>query len=208
MPNDRNPRRNTKFPKGKPTRRGSRKPTPGKTPGGQMPTTTPSNKPLLIWIVVLGLVFLIFQFRGLQDRGKTLTYTEFKHAVTSNQVQTFNLMEGGVSADGALTDGTKYKVNILPQDTDLPKDLEQHGVNIRVTRTATFWSNLLYSILPMLLFIFLLWFLMYRQMRGMGRGVFSFGKSRAKLFKKDGEKTTFKDVAGLQEAKEEVAEVI
>ena len=197
--------KNKRSPLNKP---GGRKSPSQKGPGKLPPGQPPGNKALLIWLIVIGLVFMAAQFRNFYTQGQDLSYSEFKHAVTSNSIKTFNLSEGSVNGEGVLADGTSYKVNILENDTELPQLLEKHGVNITVTRTATFLSNLIYSLLPMVLFVLFLWFIMSRQMRGTGKGLFSFGKSRAKLFKQDGEKTTFDDVAGLKEAKEEVVEVI
>ena len=183
-----------------------------KKPAGQKGEKTPpisNNKPFIIWVIVLGLVLLTFHLRDFQDKGTKLSYSEFKSFVVDKRIQTFNLVEGSVQARGKLNDGTtQYIVNIFPGDTELPKFLDANGVNVSISRAGTFWTNLLYSILPMLIFVFLLWFLMYKQMKGMGKGVLSFGKSKARLFKKDGEKITFDEVAGLEEAKEEVEEII
>ena len=177
----------------------------GRPPGKKIP----GNKPFLIWVVVLGLVIIILHWHGTQDQKlRLLTYSEFKRAVREHQVKTFNLGEGTVAAKGKLMGDTGYKVNILPGDTELPQLLEQYGVNIKVTKTGGFWTNMFFSIFPMLLFVFLLWFLIYRQTKGTGKGIFSFGKSRAKLFKEGDKKITFEDVAGLVEAKEEVEEII
>jgi len=68
--------------------------------------------------------------------------------------------------------------------------------------------NILFSLLPPLFLIGLLWFFFYRQVKGAGRGALSFGKSRAKLLNRDREKVTFKQVAGIDEAKDEVQEII
>jgi cell division protease FtsH len=173
---------------------------------------TASNKPFLIWVVVLGLILMILHWYGLQEKKlKFFSYSEFKQAVKENNVKTFSLTEGTVSAEGELvqdSEYTGYKVNVLAGDTDLPKLLEEHNVNISVAKSGGFWSNMFYSVFPTLLFVFLLWFLIYRQARGAGKGIFSFGKSRARLFKAGEKKITFEDVAGLTEAKEEVEEII
>lgn len=176
------------------------------TPKGKQ---MPGNKPFLIWVIVLGLVIVILHWHGSQDQKLTsLSYSEFKRAVREHQVKTFNLGEGSVVVKGKLMGDTGYTVNILSGDTELPQLLEQYGVDVSVSRTGGFWTNLFFSVFPMMLFVFLLWFLIYRQTKGTGKGIFSFGKSRAKLFKEGDKKITFKDVAGLVEAKEEVEEII
>lgn len=177
--------------------------------GRQRGTQQPSNKPFLIWIIVLGFIVMFLHWRGIQEEGlRTFTYSEFKQAVRNNEVKTFSLVENTVTAEGQLVSESGYKVNILPGDTELPSLLEQHNVNVSVSKAGGFWSNIFYSIFPTLLFVFLLWFLIYRQARGIGKGIFAFGKSRARLFKAGEKKITFEDVAGLVEAKEEVQEVI
>ncbi len=171
-----------------------------------------NNKPFLIWVVVLGLILMILHWYGLQEkRLRSFSYSEFKQAVKNNNIRTFSLTEGTVSAEGELVQDSEYsgyKVNVLAGDTELPKLLEEHNVDIRVAKSGGFWSNMFYSVFPTLLFVFLLWFLIYRQARGVGKGIFSFGKSRARLFKAGEKKVTFEDVAGLTEAKEEVEEII
>lgn len=181
----------------------------GQQSGAPKGIQQPGNKPFLIWVIVLGLVVMILHYYGAREEAlKTFTYSEFKQAVKNNKIKTFSLTENNVTASGELADGAGYKVNILPGDNELPALLEQYNVNISVSKTGGFWSNIFLSIFPTVLFVFLLWFLIYRQARGMGKGLFSFGKSRARLFKAGDKKVTFDDVAGLIEAKEEVQEII
>lgn len=170
----------------------------------------PNNKSFLIWLIVLGLIFMVMHWRGMQEmKIRQFTYSEFKEAVRNNGIKTFKIMEGSVTAGGELGNSEgEYKVNILPNDSELPPLLEQYKVNISVEKNDGFWSNMFYSIFPTVLFVFLLYFLVYRQAKGFGKGIFSFGKSKARLAKAGDKKITFKDVAGLVEAKEEVEEII
>jgi len=191
---------------------GMKKKQSGQRPNAPKGMPQPGAKPFAIWIIVLVLVLMIMHWRDMQvAKVKEFTYSEFKRAVKANEIKTFELTEGTVSAQGELKSDTEfanYKVNILPNDTELPSILEQNNVNVSVSKTGGFWSNMFFSIFPTVLFVFLLWFLIYRQARGMGKGLFSFGKSRARLFKAGEKRVTFQDVAGLTEAKEEVVEII
>jgi cell division protease FtsH len=180
--------------------------------GMQKGANPQNNKPFFIWVVVLGLILMILHWYGMQEKKLRLfSYSEFKQAVKNDYIKTFVLTEGTVTAGGNFVKETEfagYKVNILPGDTELSKLLEEHNVDISIAKSGGFWSNMFYSVFPTILFVFLLWFLIYRQARGVGKGIFSFGKSRARLFKAGEKKVTFEDVAGLTEAKEEVEEII
>ena len=82
------------------------------------------------------------------------------------------------------------------------------GGQLREEPSSTLWTDLLFSLLPFLLIIGLLYFLFVRQLRMAGKGALSFGKSKAKLLTRENEKIVFNDVAGCEEAKEEVAEIV
>lgn len=166
-------------------------------------------KPLIIWTLVgLSLLFL-FQMKSIQQKdSRQMNYTEFKEAVAAQQVRTVNMSEGNVTVEGSLVNGQKFQVNILPNDPELSPLLTTNRVEINVKRTNTLFMNILFSLLPPLFLIGLLWFFFYRQVKGAGRGALSFGKSRAKMLNRDREKVKFDQVAGVDEAKEEVQEII
>ena len=185
---------------------------PKKTKDKEKNTDSNKNmgaKPLIIWTLVgLSLLFL-FQMKNIQHKEvREMNYTEFKEAVASQQVRTAQMSEGNVTVDGRLANGQKYSVNILTNDPELFPLLTSNRVEVIVKRSNTLWMNILFSLLPPIFLIGLLWFFFYRQMRGAGRGALSFGKSRAKLLNRDREKVKFDQVAGVDEAKEEVQEII
>ena len=82
------------------------------------------------------------------------------------------------------------------------------GSRLTEEPSSTIWTDLLFSLLPFLLIIGLLYFLFVRQLRMAGKGALNFGKSKAKLLTRENEKIVFKDVAGCDEAKEEVSEIV
>jgi cell division protease FtsH len=101
----------------------------------------------------------------------------------------------------------QFKVDVMVTD-DLPGWLREHDVKFKFRRESPYFWQIVSSALPILLLLGLLWFMFSRQMKGMGQGALSFGKSRAKMMARDKNKVTFKDVAGVEEAKEEVQEII
>jgi cell division protease FtsH len=99
-------------------------------------------------------------------------------------------------------------VSIQYQKEELQKLLDSKGLVLIPTYTNGQWSSLLVSFLPILLLLVLLYFLVRQQIKTAGRGAMSFGKSRARLLSQDRNKVTFKDVAGVEEAKDEVQELV
>lgn len=112
------------------------------------------------------------------------------------------------SIKGNLTDGTEF-TTVAPDDPTLIGNLRDKGVNIKAEKTPEppWWTTIFSSILPMLLLIGV-WFFIMQQTQGGGNRVMSFGKSRARLNNDDKAKVTFKEVAGADEAKQELEEVV
>ncbi|MFH1395256.1 MAG: ATP-dependent zinc metalloprotease FtsH [Candidatus Omnitrophota bacterium] len=180
----------------------------------------PSNKPSknrkfspdkFSWILIVVGIFLIFQwvFSSFEQTSKDLTYKTFYQMLESNN-ETGDIISAVIIRDrvsGKLSDGKSFVVNIPAEDPGLIKLLRENVPSFDVSPSQTLLSNLFYSLGPMLIFILFLWFFIYRGASGGGK-VMSFGKSRARLATKDKMKITFKDVAGIEEAKEELKEVI
>ena len=102
----------------------------------------------------------------------------------------------------------RVPVSIQYQKEELQALMNKHGLVLAPVYQNDQWSALLFSMLPILLLLFLLYFLVRQQIKTAGRGAMSFGKSRAKMLSQDRNKVTFKDVAGVEEAKEEVSELV
>lgn len=168
-------------------------------------------KNLVLWLVIAAVLFSVFQNFGGRDNKDELTYSQFVQ-----EVQTDRIAE--VRVDGQMiiarrTDNSTYTV-VRPDLTDdkLMDDLLAHKVTVKGTEPhrASLWEQLLVASFPILLFIGVFVFFM-RQMQGGagGRGgPMSFAKSKARLLGEDQVKTTFADVAGVDEAKEEVSELV
>jgi cell division protease FtsH len=164
-------------------------------------------KNLLVWFVVISLTLLIWNiFQGSSGKKKEITFSEFLDSVTLGNVEKVTI--SGNKIDGIFKDESQFKTVAPPQYTDLIKILRDKNVSIVVKDTSP--SPLLSfigSMAPFIL-IFILWLLFIKQLQVGGNKAFTFGKSRAKLVTDSSKKVTFEDVAGVDEAKEELKEII
>ncbi|NQT90632.1 MAG: ATP-dependent zinc metalloprotease FtsH [Candidatus Omnitrophica bacterium] len=151
------------------------------------------------------------QTEGISGMPKPLPYGKFYRMVQDNP-STHNISKAVIMEDrveALSSDGTKYIVNIPMDDKELIRAVRENVIDVSVRPSRTFLSNLIYAVGPTLLFFGLLWFFIFRGGGAAGGSrILSFGKSRAKLISADKMKVTFNDVAGVDEAKEELQEVI
>ena len=136
---------------------------------------------------------------------RELSYGKFYSMLTSGKVEQATRVQNIVS--GTLKNGQKYRVYVDPTDVELGRVLRSSVPQYDVQPKNNFWPNLLFSLGPMLLFILFLWFFVYRNMSSNGNKIFSFGKSQATRGDSQ-KKVTFSDVAGVDEAIEELCEVV
>lgn len=166
-----------------------------------------------IWFLIIFGFLYMFQwvFSSMEETSKGMTYKQLYDMVETND-QTGEILSAVMVRDrveGKLISGQNFSVNIPNEDPRLLGLLLRNVPDFDVKPPQTFLSNLFFSLGPMLLFILFLWFFIYKGSSSMGGGkMMSFGKSRAKLATKDKMKITFDDVAGIEEAKEELKEVI
>ncbi|MGQ0799396.1 MAG: ATP-dependent zinc metalloprotease FtsH [Pseudomarimonas sp.] len=168
-------------------------------------------KNLLLWVVIA--VVLLGVFNSFQPRSagsQRLDYDDFIEQVKADAVARVVIEEDRVTIRGERKDGSKFDT-INPGDRDLVNDLLNHKVAIDQKEPAPPYSitYIIVSMLPYLIFIgIFIFFMRQLQSGGGGRGAMSFGRSRAKLLSEDQIKVTFADVAGCDEAKEEVSELV
>ncbi len=168
-------------------------------------------KNLLLWVVIAVVLMAVFQsFQPRTAGSQRLNYDEFIVQVKRDAVARVVIQDDRVTIRGERKDGTKFET-INPGDRDLVNDLLNHNVAIDQKEPAPPYSlaDIVISLLPYLIFIgIFIFFMRQLQSGGGGRGAMSFGRSRAKLLSEDQIKVTFADVAGCDEAKEEVSELV
>ena len=140
---------------------------------------------------------------------ESLKYSEFMARVTSGGVRNVIIDEGERKVTGETTDGGRF-ITVMPNDGALIDTLIERNIPFEALapKQGSIWRSLLINTLPLILFIGV-WIYLMRQMQGGGgKGAMSFGKSRARLLNQDTNRVTFEDVAGVEESKEEVQEVV
>jgi cell division protease FtsH len=198
-----------------------------KEPGNNGQPERFNPKVLLIFLVIItAIIGLWFAQPGAGANHERLTISELVKAVKDNKIEKGDgvmkpdpsLGEDGYTISGKMQN-PKYHEGV--SDTEVPekvqfsaegrlleKDFDLVRTVLKERRRSTAFQDILISFLPFLLIIGLLYFLFVRQLKSAGKGAMSFGKSKAKMLTRDKDSLTFKDVAGCDEAKEEVSEVV
>ena len=167
----------------------------------------PFYKNLALWLVVTLMMVMLYNMFNQQQLAETnISYSEFLGMVDQEQIDTVTIQ--GQELLVKDTKGASFKV-YAPEDAELITTLRQRGVAITAKPPAEspWYMSVLVSWFPMIILI-AVWVFFMRQMQSGGGKALSFGKSRARLVSDQGEKVTFKDVAGIDEAKEELGEIV
>jgi cell division protease FtsH len=165
------------------------------------------SKNLTLWLVISLIMILLFQiFKKETTQTGKLSYSEFLNMVEQGDVSQVTIQGDKIS--GISHQGQFFRT-FAPKDLELIKILRNKGIEIsaKPEETSPWYMTILVSWFPMLLLI-AVWVFFMRQMQSGGGKALSFGKSRARLVSDDRNKVTFEDVAGIEEAKEELREII
>ena len=168
-------------------------------------------KNLILWLVIAVVLMSVFQsFNGSEGVDRQTSYTQFVKDVRSGAVREVVIDRGTGSISGVKSSGERFQTTMPMYDEDLMNDLLKNDVNTKGVQPEeqSLLASIFISWFPMLLLIGV-WIFFMRQMQGGGgKGAMSFGKSKARLMSEDQVKTTFADVAGCDEAKEDVTELV
>ncbi|MEN2983455.1 MAG: ATP-dependent zinc metalloprotease FtsH [Dictyoglomaceae bacterium] len=163
----------------------------------------------LIFLILI--IVLIYTFinppLNINKGAIEINYSEFLRNIERNEIAKVTISDREI--EGIFKNGTKFSVTIPLQDSKIIDKLIAHDVEIEVKppETTPLWLNVLLGFGPYLFVFFLMWLLL-RQLQGSNNQAFSFGRSRARIFLDNKPKVTFADVAGADEAKEELKEVV
>ncbi|MFN2259798.1 MAG: ATP-dependent zinc metalloprotease FtsH, partial [Parasphingopyxis sp.] len=172
--------------------------------------SNPWVKSLFIWAgILLALIIFVTMFDGGAARAdNTLTYSEFLDRVEQSQVEKVEINQGFIN--GTLADQTTFRTD-LPPGVAIPVDeLRENNVEIqgKPEERAGIWTYILVNLLPFILIFGIAFFIIRQMQKNAGSGAMGFGKSKAKLLTEKQGKVTFEDVAGIDEAREELQEIV
>ncbi|EGT3613796.1 ATP-dependent metallopeptidase FtsH/Yme1/Tma family protein [Clostridium perfringens] len=168
---------------------------------------------MITYIAIFAVVLMFaFAFYRNGTQGKVISYTEFKEAYVENKIETMTIKEDKMSVDGVFKDGKRFTSYVSNKMLDNLLQ-ETKGVETVIKYTPPNNMGIWISFLPTILIIGVIFFGLFMftqqaQNSGGNRGVMNFGKSKAKMANLDGKKVTFKDVAGADEEKGELEEIV
>lgn len=159
-------------------------------------------------IMVIAMIMIMLNFiNNTTSIPEEKSYSEF-FRILQEEPQKFKYLEKVENEiKGEMTDNTKFVVNIPDNDPELIPTIRKNVAKFSIKPLKTFWIGFLFNVFPVLLLIFF-WWMMASRGEQLGSRIMSFGKIRPKIGSEKGEKVTFNDVAGVDEAKEELKEVI
>lgn len=164
-------------------------------------------KNVLFYLLIIMVIIWMFDLYGEKDsKPADISYTSFMQHVQQDEIKQVTIVDNVIS--GKLKDGKEFST-VAPNDSKLVEKLEAKKVDIKaeLPPQPPWWMSILSSILPMLIIVGL-WFMLMNQGGAGGGKVMNFGKSRARRYDEEKLKITFKDVAGADEAKQELEEVV
>src|SRR5512135_2241540 len=168
---------------------------------------SPLNKGIFVWLFIILIVLFLFNiYHKPKKHYENVMFSDFVEAVNSSRVASVVIQ--GKNITGVFKDGGEFK-SYAPDDPELVKNLRDSGVRIQAKpdEDSGIWQSIFVSWFPMLLLI-AVWIFFMRQMQAGGGKALAFGKSKARIVNARENKVTFQDVAGIEEAKVELEEII
>ncbi len=177
----------------------------------QEPKPNPLMRNLMIWAGVMAALLLMASIfsGGSADAAKGITYSSFREKIAAGEVKAVAISPGKIT--GELNGGGTFATVPIDSDRDLYQLLEEKGVEVqgKAEEQPSIWLILLYQALPFLLILGIAFFVLRQMQKGGGAGgAMGFGKSKAKLLTEKQGRVTFDDVAGIDEAREELQEIV
>ena len=169
---------------------------------------------ILVWLAISGITFVAIQNIYNQSPSQNMNYSEFVSLVNKDQISQVSFKGDGYTIEGITQEGNSFTTTrpLYVQDDQLMTDLFEHRVEVlgEEPQRESIWTQLLVASFPILIILAIFFFFMRQMQGGMGGrgGPMSFGKSKARMLEGGKVKTTFRDVAGVEEAKEEVQELV
>ncbi|MDD3926504.1 MAG: ATP-dependent zinc metalloprotease FtsH [bacterium] len=165
------------------------------------------KKLALFSLIAVLLLLFAANFRAAKKHDNRITYTQFVASISKDKVDQVKIVKDEIR--GTTRDGKEFLVIMPFEDGRLPQMLEQHGVNVEGARQqAGWWETPLFQMFLFVGVFAILWLFIIRQAQNSNSQAMMFGRSRAKTLAENWEKVTFDDVAGVEEAKQELREVV
>jgi cell division protease FtsH len=174
--------------------------------GKKKPTLRKTNFTIWYFVIAFVIILLIQNYFVTKKTEDVIPYSEFKQSLKTGKIKDLTLTQESVSGERETEKGIRRFQAVRVEDSDLVKELETYQVTYTGKVDSKWLTNILSWIIP-LVFFFFIWRILFSRI-GPETSVMSFGKSRAKIYAEKEKKITFVDVAGIDEAKEELEEVV
>ncbi len=181
------------------------------------------SRSVLFWVIFfLSIAFLALMFRGQNQEENEIDYATYLGLLQNNQIEKAEIvvkserayefvgyLKSEASTDGKAPKVTRFKTTLPYLTPEMVAEWQQKNIEVKFVELSTDWLDYFGTVLPWILIIGI-WIFFFRRIQGGGAGknIFSFGKSRARMFMESETRVTFDDVAGCEEAKEELKEII
>jgi cell division protease FtsH len=174
--------------------------------GGKKPILKRTHFTIWYFVIAFLIILLIQNYIMTRKTEDVIPYSEFKETLRTDKIKDITITPESINGERETEKGIRGFQTVRVEDPDLVKELEAHRVQYKGKVDSKWLTNIVSWIIP-LVFFFILWRILFSRI-GPETSVMSFGKSRAKIYAEKEKKITFADVAGIDEAKEELKEVV